>query len=113
MIGISNRPRSAGALRAACRISSEAPESSYQSLLLIKGCLLRTILLFPVLAVSLLALSSCGQTPGCRALTGAGIGATGGAVLGAIGGHPLLGAAAGAAAGAAVIGLTTIQQFKP
>ena len=73
---------------------------------------MRTILLLPVLAISLLALSACGQTPGCRALTGAGIGAAGGAVLGAIGGNPLLGAAAGAAAGAAVGGLTTSHQIN-
>ena len=69
-------------------------------------------LLFPVLATSLLALSACGVSPGCRALTGAGIGAAGGAVLGAIGGNPLLGAAAGAVAGAAVGGLTTSHQIN-
>ena len=71
---------------------------------------MRAKLLFSLLAVSLLALSACGETPGCRALTGAGIGAAGGAVLGAIGGNPWLGAAAGAAAGAAVGGLTTSHQ---
>lgn len=68
--------------------------------------------LFVVLAVAALALSACGQSPGCRAVTGAGIGAAGGAVLGAIGGNPLLGAAAGAAAGAAVGGLTTSNQIN-
>jgi len=64
------------------------------------------------LTVATLALSACGQSPGCRAVTGAGIGAAGGAVLGAIGGNPLLGAAAGAAAGAAVGGLTTSNQIN-
>ena len=73
---------------------------------------MRANLLFPVLAVSLLALSACGETPACRALTAAGIGAAGGAVLGAIGGNPWLGAAAGAAAGAAVGGLTTSNQVN-
>jgi osmotically inducible lipoprotein OsmB len=66
--------------------------------------------LFVVLTVCLLALSACGVTPGCRALTGAGIGAAGGAVLGAIGGNPLLGAAAGGMAGAAVGGFTSPNQ---
>ena len=68
--------------------------------------------LFPIFAVSLLALSACGQSPGCRAVTGAGIGAAGGAVIGALAGNPLLGAAAGAAAGAAVGGLTTQNQIN-
>ena len=71
---------------------------------------MRTKFLFPVLAVSILALSACGQSPGCRALTGAGIGAAGGAILGAIGGNALLGAAAGAVAGGAVGGLTSPHQ---
>jgi osmotically inducible lipoprotein OsmB len=68
--------------------------------------------LFTALVAASLTLSACGQTPGCRAVTGAGIGAAGGAVLGAIGGNPLLGAAAGAAAGAAVGGLTTSNQIN-
>jgi hypothetical protein len=68
--------------------------------------------LFVVLAAASLSLSACGESPGCRAVTGAGIGAAGGAVLGAIGGNPLLGAAAGAAAGAAVGGLTTSNQIN-
>ena len=46
---------------------------------------MRAKLLFSLLAVSLLALSACGETPGCRALTGAGIGAAGGAVLAFVG----------------------------
>jgi osmotically inducible lipoprotein OsmB len=73
---------------------------------------MRTKLLFPVLAVGLLVVSSCGQSPGCRAVTGAGIGAAGGAVIGALAGNPLAGAAAGAVAGAAVGGLTTQNQIN-
>ena len=68
--------------------------------------------LFVVLTICLLALSACGVTPGCRAVTGAGLGAAGGAVLGAIGGNPLLGAAAGAVAGGAVGALTSPHQLN-
>ena len=71
---------------------------------------MRGKLLLPVITVSLLALSACGTSPGCRTLTGAGLGAAGGVVLGAIGGNPLLGAAAGAVAGGAVGGLTSPRQ---
>ncbi len=57
----------------------------------------------PLFAVSgllgALTLAGCGVTPGCRAVTGAGIGAAGGAAIGAIAGAPALGAAAGAAGG--------------
>ena len=73
---------------------------------------MRNKFIFPIVAVSLLALSACGNSPGCRAVTGAGIGAAGGAVLGAIGGNPLLGAAAGAVAGGAVGGLTSPNQIN-
>ncbi|HXQ41526.1 MAG TPA: hypothetical protein VN821_09665 [Candidatus Udaeobacter sp.] len=63
------------------------------------------------LLLASVTLSACGTSPGCRALTGAGIGAAGGAVLGAvIGGNPALGALAGGAAGAAVGGLTSPNQ---
>ncbi len=55
-----------------------------------------------VLAVSSLALASCGETPGCRALTGAGLGAAGGAAIGALAGSPATGAIAGAAGGALI-----------
>ena len=72
---------------------------------------MRSKLLFLVLIIGSLALSACGVTPGCRAVTGAGIGAAGGAVLGALGGNPLLGAAAGGIAGAAVGGLTPPEQL--
>lgn len=68
---------------------------------------MRTNMRIVILVMGLLALSACGTSPGCRAVTGAGLGAAGGAVLGAIGGNPLLGAAAGAVAGGAVGGLTS------
>ena len=73
---------------------------------------MRSSLLFTSFAIALLALSACGVTPGCRAVTGAGLGAAGGAVLGAIGGNPLLGAAAGAVAGGAVGALTSPHQLN-
>jgi len=41
-------------------------------------------LLLASIAVTCIALSGCGQTPGCRAVTGAGVGAAGGAVIGAL-----------------------------
>jgi osmotically inducible lipoprotein OsmB len=68
---------------------------------------MRTYLVPAVLIVSALSLAACGQSPGCRALTGGAIGAAGGAALGAIGGNPGLGALAGGAAGAATGGLTS------
>ena len=55
---------------------------------------------------TLLLLAGCGDKPGERALTGAGIGAGAGAVGGALLGNPAVGAALGGAAGAAVGGLT-------
>jgi len=58
-----------------------------------------------IVAVTLMlaALSACGYSRGERALSGAGIGAAGGAALGAItGGDPLTGAVIGGAGGAAV-----------
>ena len=68
-----------------------------------------TVALAMVLAS--LTLSACGTSPGCRALTGAAIGAASGAVLGTvIAGSPGLGALAGGAAGAAVGGLTSPNQ---
>jgi len=60
-----------------------------------------------VLALTCAGLAACGQTPGCRALTGAGVGAAGGAVIGAIAGHPATGAIAGAAGGALLGGLSS------
>ncbi len=71
---------------------------------------MRHKLLFAVLIIGSLSLSACGVTPGCRAVTGAGIGAAGGAVIGALAGNPLAGAAAGGVAGAAVGALTPPEQ---
>ncbi len=59
--------------------------------------LVRLLLCTPVV----LSLVVCGGSPGCRALTGAGIGAAGGAAVGALAGSPALGAAAGGLAGGA------------
>jgi hypothetical protein len=56
-----------------------------------------TISLVAVLAG--LTLTGCGDTTASRSLSGAGIGAAGGAALGAIGGNAGLGAAVGAGAG--------------
>ena len=58
-----------------------------------------------VLGAALL-LSACGQSPTDRAVTGAGIGAAGGAVVGALVGVPFAGAMVGAAGGA-VVGAAT------
>jgi osmotically inducible lipoprotein OsmB len=58
------------------------------------------------LAGTALVLAGCGTDPGGRALSGAAIGAAGGAIIGAAAGNPGLGAAAGAVAGGAV-GATT------
>lgn len=60
---------------------------------------MRTSIMLAVLTTTALSLSACGETPGCRALTGAGVGAAGGAVIGAVAGAPLAGAAIGAVAG--------------
>jgi osmotically inducible lipoprotein OsmB len=65
-----------------------------------------------VLAISSLALAACGETPGCRALTGAGVGAAGGAVIGAFAGSPATGAIIGGATGAAVGGLSSPNQIN-
>jgi len=73
---------------------------------------MRRYLCISILAAAAISLSACGTTPGCRAVTGAGLGAAGGAVLGAIGGNPLAGAAAGGVAGAAVGGLTRPDQVS-
>jgi osmotically inducible lipoprotein OsmB len=59
---------------------------------------------------TLLILSACGTNPGERALSGAGIGAAGGAVVGAVAGDPLAGAVIGGAGGAAVGALTSPRQ---
>ncbi|HTS94367.1 MAG TPA: hypothetical protein VMG55_20310 [Stellaceae bacterium] len=68
------------------------------------------ILFYTAILIGPLMLGACGTSPGCRALTGAGLGAAGGAALGAIGGNPAAGAIAGGVAGAAVGGLTSPDQ---
>ena len=73
---------------------------------------MRKLAISTALVAGLLSLGACGQSPGCRAVTGAGIGAGGGALLGWLGGNPLLGAVAGGAAGAAVGGLTSPNQVS-
>jgi len=68
---------------------------------------MRATLTAALLVLVSLSLAACGQTPGCRALTGGALGAGGGAILGAIGGNAGLGALAGGVAGAAAGGLTS------
>ncbi len=68
---------------------------------------MRARLTAAILLLASLSLAACGESPGCRALTGGAIGAGGGAILGAIGGSAALGALAGGVAGAAVGGLTS------
>lgn len=63
-----------------------------------------------VLVLASLSLAACGESPGCRAITGGALGAGGGAILGAIGGNAGLGALAGGVAGAAAGGLTSPHQ---
>ena len=61
-----------------------------------------------VLAATLLNVTACGDTWGQRAVTGGGIGAGSGALLGAATGfNPLLGAVVGGAGGAAIGAATT------
>lgn len=59
-------------------------------------------LVMGAVAVSMLALTACGTTPGDRAVSGGMIGAGAGAVIGAAAGSPATGAAIGAATGAAL-----------
>ena len=73
---------------------------------------MRSIMLPTVLAVGLLTLTACGQSPGCRAVTGGAMGAAGGAAIGALAGNPLLGAAAGALAGGATGAPTSPNQVS-
>lgn len=61
-----------------------------------------------VLAAILLGTTACGDTWGQRAVTGGGIGAGSGALLGVVAGfNPLLGAVVGGAGGAAIGAATT------
>lgn len=57
---------------------------------------------FAIVIGATLLLAACGQTPTDRALTGAGIGAAGGALLGSVVGAPGIGALAGGGIGATV-----------
>jgi osmotically inducible lipoprotein OsmB len=60
-----------------------------------------SIKIIPLLCVMALALSSCGYSPGSRALSGAAIGAGAGAIIGAVTGvGPGVGAAVGGGVGA-------------
>lgn len=60
-----------------------------------------------------LVLSACGETKGDRALSGAALGAGGGAVIGALTvGAPVQGAAIGGALGAAAGALTDTDQIN-
>jgi len=68
---------------------------------------MRASLTAALLVLASLSLAACGQSPGCRAVTGGALGAGGGAILGAIGGNAGLGALAGGVAGAAAGGLTS------
>lgn len=88
------------------------PHSWAPNAICLGGKEMRSLRVLSMLTAMAVALSACGQTPGCRALTGAGIGAAGGAVVGALAGAPLTGAALGAAGGAAVGGLTTSNQIN-
>ena len=66
-----------------------------------------------LLCAALGGLAACGNDPGDRALSGAGIGAGSGAVLGAVTGMgPGTGAVIGGVAGAAVGGLTNKKNIN-
>lgn len=74
---------------------------------------MKTHLFTSAILISCLALSACGNTRLDRAVSGAGIGAAGGAVVGAVAGGPILGAAAvGAVAGGAVGAITEKHQIN-
>jgi len=59
-----------------------------------------------------LSLSACGYSQSDRLLSGAGLGAVGGTVIGAAAGNPGAGAAIGAVAGGAVGGLTSSRDVN-
>ncbi|MGH9560001.1 MAG: hypothetical protein ACRD3S_00980 [Terracidiphilus sp.] len=65
-----------------------------------------------LLVTATLSLAACGASPGCRAVTGAGIGAAGGAAVGALAGNPAAGAAAGGLAGGATGAFTSPNQVS-
>ena len=60
-----------------------------------------------VLLAGALAVAGCGETPGDRGLSGAGLGAATGAGIAAIAGGPVLGAAALGAGAGALAGMAT------
>jgi osmotically inducible lipoprotein OsmB len=62
--------------------------------------MIRSKLLFGVVAASALALAGCGTNPGERAVTGGLLGAGAGAAIGAAAGNPAAGALIGGAVGA-------------
>ncbi len=71
-------------------------------------------MLKPMTVISLagmLMLSACGESQGGRALSGAAIGAGGGAAAGALLGNPAAGALIGGAAGAATGAFTSPNQI--
>jgi len=71
-----------------------------------------TIAKYATLAALLMGVSACGDTWGQRAVTGGGIGAGSGALLGvAAGFNPLLGAMVGGAAGAGIGAATTPRPY--
>jgi hypothetical protein len=71
-----------------------------------------TIAKYITLATILLGATACGDTWGQRAVTGGGIGAGSGALLGVVAGfNPLLGAVVGGAAGAGIGAATTPRQY--
>jgi hypothetical protein len=74
---------------------------------------MKRIALVACLSISALALGACGQSTGDRALSGGGIGAAGGALIGALvpGASPLTGALIGGAVGAGAGALTDSDQI--
>jgi osmotically inducible lipoprotein OsmB len=56
--------------------------------------------------------AGCGYRPGERAVSGAGIGAAGGAIVGALAGSAGMGALIGGAGGALVGGMTSPRQLN-
>ncbi len=73
---------------------------------------MKRITLAAILLVSLCALGACGNQPGERAVSGAGIGAGVGAVGGLFLGDPLEGAVIGGAVGAGAGALTSPDQVN-
>jgi hypothetical protein len=73
---------------------------------------MKSLAKYIMLAGVLLGATACGDTWGQRAVTGGGIGAGTGALLGvATGFNPLLGAVVGGAGGAAIGAATTPQRY--